>query len=65
MDEQTGFLVRNVEQAVQALGRLSEINRHTCRHRVEACFSVDTMVAAYEQVYATIFEIEEQKYATV
>ena len=61
MDGQTGFLVDDVEQAVQALRRLSEIDRHACRQRVEKCFSVDTMVAAYERVYATIFEHEKQK----
>ncbi|MDH3664743.1 MAG: glycosyltransferase family 4 protein [Alphaproteobacteria bacterium] len=61
MDEQTGFLVNNVDQAVQALGRLSEIDRQNCRRRVETCFSIDTMVSAYEQVYAEIFELEEKK----
>jgi len=61
MDGQTGFLVCNADQAVQAIGRLPEIDRCACRHRVEACFSIDTMVAAYEQVYATIFELEATK----
>jgi glycosyltransferase involved in cell wall biosynthesis len=60
-DGQTGFLVDNVEQAVQALGRISEIDRGACRRRVEECFSIDTMVAAYERVYATIFEAEESQ----
>jgi len=60
-DGQTGFLVSNVDEAVQALGRLSEIDRHVCRRRVEECFSIETMVAAYERVYATIFELEEKK----
>ena len=61
MDEQTGFLVSSVNQAVQALGQLSEIDRQNCRRRVETCFSIDTMVAAYERVYARIFELEEKK----
>jgi glycosyltransferase involved in cell wall biosynthesis len=61
MDGQTGFLVGDADEALQALGRLSEIDRRACRHRVEACFSIDTMVAAYERVYTTIFELEEKK----
>ncbi len=57
-DGLTGFLVKDVEGAVQALERLPEIDRDACRKRVEGCFSVDTMVAAYERVYATIFELQ-------
>jgi glycosyltransferase involved in cell wall biosynthesis len=60
-DGRTGFLVDNVEQAVQALGRISEIDRHACRRRVQGYFSIETMVAAYEQVYSTIFEMEARK----
>ena len=61
IDGQTGLLVSNVDQAVQALGRLSDIDRSACRRRVETYFSIDTMVEAYEQVYATIFALEEKK----
>jgi glycosyltransferase involved in cell wall biosynthesis len=60
-DGRTGFLVSTPEQAVRALGRLAEIDRRACRHRVERRFSIATMVAAYEHVYATIFELEESK----
>jgi glycosyltransferase involved in cell wall biosynthesis len=58
---QTGFLVHNVNQAVRALERLSEIDRSACRRRVEECFSIDTMVRAYERVYSTIFEREQKQ----
>src|SRR5207247_2419247 len=54
-DGQTGFLVDNVTEAVRALGRISEIDRRTCRSRVGQYFSIDTMVEGYERVYATIF----------
>jgi glycosyltransferase involved in cell wall biosynthesis len=60
-DGRTGFLVNNVHEAVRALQRLSEIDPAACRKRVRDCFSVDTMVAAYERVYAGIFEIEEKR----
>src|SRR5580692_10190583 len=54
----TGFLVNNVTEAVRAVGRISEIDRRACRNRVRQCFSVDTMVAGYERVYSTIFDLE-------
>jgi glycosyltransferase involved in cell wall biosynthesis len=60
-DEQTGFLVKDVEGAVQALKRLPEIDRAVCRKRVEEFFSVNSMVAAYERVYAMIFEVEAKR----
>jgi glycosyltransferase involved in cell wall biosynthesis len=60
-DAQTGFLVSTAEQAVQALGRLGEIDRRACRRRVEKHFSITSMVAAYEHVYARIFELEKRK----
>ena len=57
-DGQTGFLVNNVDEAVLALKRLGEIDRNACRQRVQECFSVETMVKAYERVYRTIFDLE-------
>ena len=60
-DGQTGFLVHDVHQAVEALDRLGEIDRRACRQRVEKCFSIETMVEAYERVYQTIFELEANR----
>ncbi len=57
-DGRTGFLVNNVNEAVRALQRISEICRTACRERVQRRFSIETMVAAYERVYSTIFELE-------
>ena len=60
-DGQTGFLVNNVGHAVVALERIAEIDRRACRRRVQRCFSIETMVEAYERVYGTIFELEANK----
>src|ERR1700687_5684656 len=60
-DGQTGFLVNNVNEAVWALERLSEIDRSACRQRGEQCFCVETMVEAYERVYSTIFDLEAER----
>jgi len=60
-DGRTGFLVDSVDQAALALERLSEIDRSVCRERVQRCFSISTMVEAYERVYAAIFDLEAKK----
>ena len=60
-DGQTGFLVNNVNEAVRALERISEIDRSACRQRVQQRFSIETMVEAYERVYATIFDLEAKR----
>jgi glycosyltransferase involved in cell wall biosynthesis len=60
-DGRTGFLVNDVAQAVEALSRIGEIDRATCRERVRKRFSVNTMVEAYEGIYDRIFELEGAK----
>jgi glycosyltransferase involved in cell wall biosynthesis len=61
LDGQTGFLVRDVAHAVDILSRIPEIDREQCRQHVKNRFAIETMVRAYEQVYATIFERESKK----
>jgi len=58
---ETGFLVNGVDDAVRALRRLRDIDSTTCRKRVQQCFSIDTMVEAYERVYDTIFNLETKR----
>lgn len=58
-DGQTGFLVSNVDEAVEAVGKVDQINRHACRRRVEENFSVAKMIDGYEKVYAEIFQRED------
>ena len=60
-DGQTGFLVNNVNEAARALARLADIDRNACRQRVQQCFSITTMVEAYERVYSTIFDLEAKR----
>jgi glycosyltransferase involved in cell wall biosynthesis len=55
-DGRTGFLVNSVNEAVRALPKIRDIDRAACRAHVQKRFSVDTMVAGYEQVYAKIFK---------
>ena len=60
-DERTGFLVNDADGAVQALARIGEIDGGECRARVERCFSIETMVEAYERVYSAVFKEEARK----
>ena len=59
-DGETGFLVTNVDEAVEAVKKIDTIDRTTCRKRVEENFSIPKMVEAYEKVYANIFQIEQE-----
>jgi glycosyltransferase involved in cell wall biosynthesis len=54
-DKVTGYLVNNVDQAVEAVGKIDGIERSKCRQRVEQNFTIDCMVAGYEKVYEQIF----------
>jgi glycosyltransferase involved in cell wall biosynthesis len=60
-DGRTGILVNSIGEAVRALERIHEIDRVACRERVRQCFSIDTMVDAYERVYSTIFDLEAKR----
>jgi glycosyltransferase involved in cell wall biosynthesis len=60
-DGQTGFLVNNVDEAVEAVAKIHSIDRKQCRRRVEENFTIDRMVSGYEKVYAEIFEREQKK----
>jgi glycosyltransferase involved in cell wall biosynthesis len=55
-DGQTGFLVNDVQGAVECLGRIPAIDERICRARVQQCFSVESMVESYERVYRTILD---------
>lgn len=53
-DGVTGFLVEDVAGAVEAIGRLGEIDRTACRRAAVARFSVDRMADEYLALYRTI-----------
>ncbi|KKG16561.1 mannose-6-phosphate isomerase [Methanosarcina sp. 2.H.T.1A.6] len=56
LDGETGFLVNNADEAVEAVQKVSSISRRRCRESVEKRFSVDRMVEDYIRVYETILE---------
>ena len=52
----TGFLVNNVDEAVEAVACIKEIDRAICRRHVERHFTVDRMINEYIQVYEMIIK---------
>lgn len=55
-DGETGFLVRDPEGAVAALGTIDAVDRHACRADVEARFTAQRMVADYAELFARVAE---------
>jgi len=50
----SGFLVDNVDEAIETVARIKEIDRAYCRRQVERHFTVDRMISEYIQVYEMI-----------
>jgi glycosyltransferase involved in cell wall biosynthesis len=50
----TGFLCHNVDEFVEAIDKVGQLNRHTCREHVMNHFSVQRMTDGYEAVYQQI-----------
>lgn len=53
-DGRTGFLVDDVDAAVDAVARLDGLSRQDCRDDVEARFTAARMVADYAEVFARV-----------
>jgi glycosyltransferase involved in cell wall biosynthesis len=53
-DGVTGFLVRDTDEAVDAVAQVEEISRKACRAAVEERFSVDQMAEKYLALYRRI-----------
>jgi glycosyltransferase involved in cell wall biosynthesis len=55
-DQKTGFLVKDIEEAITALSKIAELKRKDCRRAVEERFSADKMVDKYIEVYRQILQ---------
>jgi glycosyltransferase involved in cell wall biosynthesis len=54
LDRKTGFLVRNMEEALEAVHYISLIKRKDCREWATSKFSQDRMIESYLEVYQKI-----------
>jgi glycosyltransferase involved in cell wall biosynthesis len=52
----SGFLVNNMDEAIETVARIKEIDRAYCRHHVERHFTIDRMINEYIQVYEMILQ---------
>jgi Glycosyltransferase len=55
-DGRTGYLVRNIDEAVASLKYIPQLNRRECRKWVEERFSKERMVADYLTVYEAVLK---------
>ena len=53
-DGETGFVVDDIDEMADAIGRLGEIDRAVCRREAEERFSVRRMVDDYEAIFTDI-----------
>jgi glycosyltransferase involved in cell wall biosynthesis len=60
VDGETGFLVQNVDEMVQAIPRIDEIDREITRLHVERNFSAHVMAEKYTQVYTKVMAIRKK-----
>ena len=56
-----GFIVSDVEEAVNALTKIPEIDRQNCRDTVEKRFTVEKMVDNYIRVYKKIIDLNKRE----
>ncbi len=50
-NNKTGFIVKNIDEAITAIKKINEINRKDCRDSVQEKFTKEIMVNNYEKLY--------------
>lgn len=55
-DGKTGFVVKNITEAVRAINNISKIKRQDCRSWVEKKFSAQKMLDEYEKIYSKLLK---------
>ena len=53
-DGKTGFVIKNIKEAVGVIKKIDQVDRSACRKRVENLFTYQRMVLDYEKVYNEI-----------
>lgn len=56
-----GFLVHNVKEAVQAVGKISQIDRQRCRAEFERHFTAERMAKEYLAVYRNMVDARSEQ----
>jgi glycosyltransferase involved in cell wall biosynthesis len=58
VDGETGYIVRDVNEMAEAVGRLDHLDPYRCRQHVEKHFDAPIMVQRYLEVYERILALE-------
>jgi glycosyltransferase involved in cell wall biosynthesis len=56
VDQETGFLVKNKREMIQAIKNIGDISRKACRMHIEKNFTVEKMVDKYEELYFNVLK---------
>jgi glycosyltransferase involved in cell wall biosynthesis len=54
----TGFICKDVGEAIAAVGKIDQIDRLACRGRVERLYTSDVIVNAYIEIYQSMLDSE-------
>jgi cobalamin biosynthesis Mg chelatase CobN len=57
----TGFIVKSVDEMVEAVRNIGKLAREECRREFENRFTVEIMVDRYEQIYRQLIEGGQRK----
>jgi len=61
MDKKTGFIVKNIKEAKEALKNIDKIKREDCRKFVEDNFTIEKMVDGYEEMFKKVIVQSKKK----
>jgi glycosyltransferase involved in cell wall biosynthesis len=57
-NKKTGFIVNNINEMADAVGKINQIDRNFCRQWVKDNFSIEKMVEGYENIFYRILKIK-------
>jgi len=60
-DGETGFIVKNEKEMIEAIKKIDIIDRFACRKHVEKNFTIEKMVDGYEKIYEKIIKENKRK----
>lgn len=62
LHNKTGFIVNNIKEMEEAVGKIDQINRRDCRKHTEENFIVQKMTSGYEKIYQRVIYLKRSKF---
>ncbi len=60
-DGKTGFIVKDEQEMIEAIGKIDQIDRAECRRQAEENFTVEKMTDQYEEIYKKVIKKSKNK----